>query len=137
MIDALADPDRALWATAMYAGLRRGELMALRWEDTDLAGGVIRVERSYDPKEQRFIEPKSKAGTRTVPIATVLRSYLVSHKLRAQWSEGLVFGRTVSTPFDGSRLVGRARTKWKKAKLAPITLHESRHTFASLMIAAP
>ncbi len=37
--------DRALWATALYAGLRRGELMALHREDVDLATGVIRVER--------------------------------------------------------------------------------------------
>ena len=51
----------------MYAGLRRGELMALRWEDTDLAGGVVRVERSWDVKEGA-VEPKSNAGTRSVPM---------------------------------------------------------------------
>ena len=39
LIAALPEPrDRALWATAIYAGLRRGELMALRWADVDLAG---------------------------------------------------------------------------------------------------
>ena len=36
LIAALPEIDRALWATAMYAGLRRGELMAMRWEDVDL-----------------------------------------------------------------------------------------------------
>jgi integrase len=40
--------DRAAWATAIYAGLRRGELMALRREDVDLAAGIIRVERGWD-----------------------------------------------------------------------------------------
>ena len=40
--------DRALWATALYAGLRRGELQALRREDVDLATGVIHVERGWD-----------------------------------------------------------------------------------------
>ena len=39
-------------------------------------------------------------------------------------------------PFDDSSLGARAETDWTKAKLEPITLHESRHTFASLMIAA-
>src|SRR5215218_6138907 len=37
LLAALPERDRAIWATAMYAGLRRGELLALRWEDVDLA----------------------------------------------------------------------------------------------------
>jgi integrase len=45
LIAAAPEQDRALWATAFYAGLRRGELMALRIEDVDLASGVVRVER--------------------------------------------------------------------------------------------
>ena len=71
-----------------------------------------------------------------MPIAAVLRDYLVSHKLTLGRSEGLFFGRTAGTPFDDSSLGARAETDWTKAKLEPITLHESRHTFASLMIAA-
>ena len=56
----------------MYAGLRLGELRALRVDDVDLAGGVIRVERGWDPAEGA-IELKSHAGRRKVPIApTVL-----------------------------------------------------------------
>ena len=136
LLDGLRAEDRPLWATALYAGLRRGELMGLRIEDVDLAAGVIRVERSYDPKERVFVEPKSRAGRRKVPIAAVLRDYLVSHKLTLGRSEGLFFGRTAETPFDDSSLAARAETDWTKAKLEPITLHESRHTFASLMIAA-
>ena len=59
LLAALPEGDRALWATAMYAGLRRGELLALRWEDVDLASGVIRVERSWDVKAGA-IEPKKR-----------------------------------------------------------------------------
>jgi integrase len=69
LLAGLAEKDRPLWATALYAGLRRGEIMGLRIEDVDLAKGVIRVERSYDPKAYEFTEPKSKAGKRSVPIA--------------------------------------------------------------------
>src|SRR5512132_3756520 len=48
LIAALRPEDRALWGCAFYAGLRRGELRALLWNDVDLASGVIRVERSMD-----------------------------------------------------------------------------------------
>ena len=131
LIAALPATDRSLWATAMYAGLRRGELMALRWHDVDLAGGVIRVERGWDMMEG-VIELKSRKGRRTVPIAAVLRDHLVEHRMRA--GDGLVFGRTASSPFSPKRVSERAATAW--AELRPITLHECRHTFASLMIAA-
>jgi len=110
--------------------------MALRWENIDLAAGVIRVERSYDPKAGEYVSPKSRAGTRKVPIASLLREHLIAHKLRAGRSEGLVFGVTVDAPFDSWKLKRRADKSWKAAGLAPIGLHESRHTFASLMIGA-
>jgi integrase len=63
LIEALPAQDQALWATAIYAGLRRGELMALRWKDVDLGEGLIRDERAWDPKAG-VIEPKSAAGGR-------------------------------------------------------------------------
>ena len=40
-----------MWACAFYAGLRRGELRALRWSDLYVAGRVIRVQRGWDAKE--------------------------------------------------------------------------------------
>lgn len=51
LIDAVPVEDRPLWATAMYAGLRRGELQALRAGDVDLAAGLLRVEHGWDFKE--------------------------------------------------------------------------------------
>src|SRR5205807_2695119 len=51
LLAALPAADRPLWSTAMYGGLRRGELMALRVEDVDLAAGKIRVERGWDANE--------------------------------------------------------------------------------------
>lgn len=133
MIEAAPPEDRVLWATAFYAGLRRGELQALRWSDVDLAGGVLTVERSWDAKAG-LIEPKSTAGHRKVPIAAILRDYLVDHRLDGR--EGLVFGRQDGTPFAPSSISLRAANAWKREGLRAITLHECRHTFASLMIAA-
>ncbi|MCP9487554.1 MAG: tyrosine-type recombinase/integrase [Gaiellaceae bacterium MAG52_C11] len=140
-----AGRDRALWATAIYAGLRRGELMALRWSDVDVAGGVIRVERSYDPGSRTFGLPKSRAGVRRVPIAAALRDLLLELRLDAADESGLVFGGSTGQPFDISTITERARRAWADSNarrsrdedsLKPLTLHGGRHTFASLMIAA-
>jgi integrase len=131
---------------AFYGGLRAGEIQGLRWDDVDLAGGVMRLERAYDPKAGEFVEPKSRAGRRTVPIPAVLRDFLLEHRMRQGRRDGLVFGRDAEHPFTSSNVWRRARTAWKsmnakRAKsslkpLEPIGLHEARHTFASLMIAA-
>jgi integrase len=130
--------DRALWATAFYAGLRRGELMALRWGDVDVANGTIHVERSYDPKADRFVAPKSRAGRRRVPIAGALRDELLD--LRAATDQvdphALVFGDSPADPFSYDPMIARARAAWKQAGLDPVGLHPARHTCASVMIAA-
>jgi len=131
-----AAPRRScLVGLALYAGLRRGELMALRWDDVDLAAGVIRVERSWDAKSQVAVEPKSRAGRRRVPIAAALRDILAEHRMTADGD--LVVGRDRGqTPFNDTSVAGRAFKVWRRAGLEPIGLHEARHTFASLMIAA-
>jgi integrase len=134
LLAALPGRDRPIWATALYAGLRRGELMALRWADLDLANGVIRVERAYDEKEHAEVDPKSRAGRRTLPIVGALRDILVEHKATQARAEGLVFGG--EAPFQPSNLWRRAQQAWKRAALEPIGLHEARHTFASILIAA-
>jgi integrase len=134
LLAALPEPDRALWATAMYGGLRLGELRALRHEHVDLKGGRIQVQASWDPREG-LIAPKSRAGTRTVPIPSVLSVHLARHRL-AHGASGLFFGRTPEVPFQPTSVMNRARRAWKDAELEPITLHEARHTFASMMIAA-
>jgi integrase len=135
LLAALPEHDRALWATALYGGLRRGELQARRWNDVDLATGVIRVERAWDVQEGP-IEPKSRAECRKVPIPAILRDYLVEHRHGHPGVIGHVFGRADGKAFDGPTVDARAKTAWRRAGLAPITLHEARHTFASLMIAA-
>ena len=136
LLAALPERDRAVWATALYAGLRRGELMALRWDDVDLAQGVIHVERSYDEKARVEIEPKSRAGRRTVPIVGALGDELLTHKARERRDSGLVFGLTESKPFVTSNVWRRAQVAWRRAGLNPIGLHEARDTFASTLIAA-
>jgi integrase len=73
---------------------------------------------------------------RLVPIPAGLRAILAEHLLGLGWHEGLAFGREADVPFDSEPVNGRAYRAWKKAGLDRITLHECRHAFASLMIAA-
>jgi integrase len=135
LLEAVPVEDRAVWATAMFAGLRRGELKALRDDAVDLAAGVIHVVAGWDDKEGE-IETKGRRRRR-VPIPAVLRDQLVEQRMRTGRSgRDLVFGTTPSSPFPPGRLTARADAAWKTAKLDRITLHECRHTFASLMIAA-
>src|SRR5207245_10027006 len=107
---------------------------ALRVEDIDLQAGVIYVRRGWDPYEG---EIATKSGReRKVPIAAALRVHLAAHLLALGWREGLVFGTTSADPVVMASVAWRVDHAWKAAKLQRITLHECRHTFASLMIAA-
>jgi integrase len=138
--------DRALYGTALYAGLRLGELQALKWSAVDLATGVIHVEAGWDRIDREEIEPKTEDGRRKVPVAGVLRDLLLEHRM-AGTGEGYVFGRTPGEPFAPSSVYKRVRKAWGWEKvdgrwiatpdaLEPIKPHDLRHVCASVMIAA-
>ncbi len=136
LIAALVPADRALWAVALYAGLRRGEIAGLRWDHIDLNRRLITVETAYDYKSRSYVAPKSDAGNRRVPIISTLAEALTTHGALTERSAGLVFGRDGTRPFDPSSTRARAHRDWAAAGVNSIELHEARHTFASLMIAA-
>jgi integrase len=133
LLAAVPDRDRPVWATAMYAGLRRGELMALRPQDLDLAAGTINVQRGWD--EHGATTPKN-GKPRTVPIIATLREILVAQLLCQPPGTDLVFGLAPYRPFRADRLQQRADGAWKAAGLTRLTLHDCRHTYASFAIAA-
>jgi integrase len=136
LIVALPEDQRAFWAVALFAGLRRGELRALRWEDIDFDRGVIDVHRGWDPVEGE-ITVKSTAGERAVPMADAVRRELAAHKLRTGRGVGdLVFGRTAQEAFYASTIRYQANKAWLAAGLEPLTPHEARHCAISYFIAA-
>ncbi len=138
LLAALPEADGPLWATAFYAGLRMGELRALDWSNVDLAGGVIRVEHSWD-RVEGLVAPKSKKSTRTVPISGILRGYLAVHRERRfalGQRIGFAFGESPTSPFNYDGTYDRAVRAWKAAGLKPICLHECRHTYVTLMFEA-
>ena len=139
----LPDEQRCVWWTAALAALRRGELRGLRWSDVDLGENVIAVSRSWDEKEG-LIAPKSRKGTRGVPIPASLRKHLLEQKMRTgRDGEDLVFGAKADRPFTPTHVRKLALAAWektnekrreeKKAELRPIGLHELRHSYVSLM----
>ena len=99
LIAALPAGQRALWATAFYAGLRRGELVALQVGDIDLDGNVIHVRRGWDRIEGE-IDLKSARGRRDIPISRTLRRQLAAHLMQLGWREGYIFGRGPGRPWS-------------------------------------
>lgn len=136
--------DRALWGTALYAGLRLGELRGALREDFDLDARRIYVRRSLDAGTGEDVGPKTTAGTRTVPIIDRLHELLVPMLPVDGFAfgvDGRPFGVGGKAPFRK-----RATEAWAEQKdsagnvtapkLEPIGMHECRHTYASLLIAA-
>jgi integrase len=143
---------RALYpiiALALATGMRRGELLALRWGDVDLDVGRIQVERSLEQTKAglRFNEPKTKHGRRSIKIPPS-----VIAELRTHWTEQqarrlrLGLGRAgdgdlVFARWDGTvRSPNATTSEWVRAlaenRLRTISLHALRHTHASQLIAA-
>jgi len=138
LIEAVPIEDRGIWGTALYAGLRYGELRALRWGAVDLPGGTIRVRESWDPIEGP-IEPKTRTSRRTTPIPSALRELLLDRRERAgePAEDALIFTGDDGLPFHATCIYRRADCAWAAAELTErLRLHQARHTYASFMIAA-
>jgi integrase len=112
LLAALPDRDRLVWAFALYAGLRYGELRALRWGAVDAAGGKIAVRESWDPKDGPIV-PKTRTSRRTVSMPGVLRDLVLEHRLADDHHDDeLIFG-----PFHATALYRRADATWEAAGL--------------------
>ncbi|MFL5858700.1 MAG: site-specific integrase, partial [Solirubrobacteraceae bacterium] len=110
---------------------------ALDWSAVDLECRVLHVRRSWDADAGQYVEPKSNAGVRTVPMVERLALLLTDHRVLMNQSDGLLFpGRVAGKPLAHGPLTKRWRDRWDKAGLTPLGLHEARHTAASLFIAA-
>src|SRR3546814_3859467 len=146
---ATASTDRLgmLFELALATGLRRGELVALRWADVDMERSSLAVRRSTATVGYGTVEGTPKSGrARTIDLDEDTVKSLRSHR-RAQleermaWGEawtdsGLVFTREDGTPLHPQTALWHLRRLSRAAGVPEVRLHDLRHTHATLGPAA-
>lgn len=133
----------------LATGMRRGELLALRWKDISLDMGRVQVEQSLEQTKAglRFKGPKTKHGRRQFSISASVIAELMAHRrIQAEQRLALGLGREpddalVFRQVDGTPLVPNSiTTEWRRLvvslKLPHVSLHAWRHTHASQLIAS-
>jgi integrase len=127
--------DAELIRVAAYAGLRRGELVALRWLDVDFAGRKIVVHRALSAE----IELKSTKSRRArgVPLPDQAATALDRLSRRGEFTgpDDYVFANRFGRRLDPSALRRRFERARDAAGLEPVRFHDLRHTYGSLLVA--
>lgn len=129
-------------------GLRRGEALALRWEDMDLDAGRLIVRGTLGRVGGALVvsEPKSKRSRRVVGLPPYLVAVLKRHRASqaadrlsagAEWQDsGLVFTSRSGGPVEPRNLLRAIQDASRKAGLDDVKAHTLRHSAASLMLMA-
>jgi integrase len=135
---------------ALFTGVRRGELLALRWSNTDLEAKIIRIREALEETKAngiRFKRAKTKSGRRDITLPDIVVDTLREHR-RQQLELRMALGlgkltddALVFTGLDGGPQSPRAFSgDWSDAAerigMGDITLHALRHTHASQLIDA-
>jgi integrase len=136
----------ALYVLAVTTGLRRGELLGLRWTDVDLKRGYLQVRQQLIRTQSglTFTSPK-RGKSRSVRLTKRAVEALDDHykrqlqekqRLVELWQDiGLVFPTQVGKPMDADNLIKRSfGPLLNRAKLPRIRFHDLRHTFATLLL---
>lgn len=138
----------AFYVLALTTGLRRGELLGLRWSDVDLNSRQLHVRRALQrvAGELRFVEPKTSTSLRVVVLPKLAVRHLVRHKARqdaerlalgpARQDYGLVFASSRGTPLEPRNVNRRWDELRERAGLDWLRLHDLRHGCATFMLAA-
>ena len=137
----------ALYVLALTTGLRRGELLALRWDDIDIGSRQLRVRRAMQRVDGklRTVELKTSSSRRTVVLPRLAVRHLEEHKKRQDaerlalgdaWREhGLVFASSIGTPIEPRNVNRRWDELRRKAGLDWLRLHDLRHGCATFLLA--
>jgi integrase len=139
----------ALYIVAVAAGLRKDELLALRWKDVDLeaATPTLHVRRTLsEARSGRIFEAPKSGKSRQIRLTRKAAEALKSHRIRqneeerlaagAHWQDhGLVFPSSVGTPIGARNLQRHFKAVLERAGLLRNTrFHDLRHTCATLLL---
>ncbi|MEI2426791.1 site-specific integrase, partial [Priestia megaterium] len=140
--------DHTLFHLLIYTGARKGELLALKWEDINFENGFIRLTKTLFHNEGEFIfqTSKTKESKRTISLDTKTLSLLKKWRVEQiqanlanmdTFSDNeIVFTRDEGSPMRLAYLNDKLSAVIKKHKLHRITIHGLRHTHASLLFEA-
>lgn len=125
----------ALFYVALATGMRRGELLALRWAEVDALARTATVSRAavFVRGKLRDSEPKTAAGRRVVSLSLDVIEVLKAHRVRYGYGS-LVFGSRANTYLNPSNVARAFAVFCEQAQVPRIRFHDLRHTSASLLI---
>ena len=125
----------ALYYAALATGMRRGELLALRWADIDQTARTANVSHTavFVKGKLRDSTPKTEAGNRVVSLSQDVLDVLRTHRASFGYGE-LIFGSRAGTYLNPSNVARAFERFCEQAKVPRIRFHDLRHTSASLLI---
>ena len=124
-----------LYYLDLATGLRRGELLGLKWTDVDLDRGVLKIQRAISRQNGKVVEAplKTKNAYRTLPLSADAISVLKMQKCKVNSSEW-VFPSPTGGPMSPDSVLHMLQRVLKRAGLPRIRFHDLRHTFATLAL---